>query len=135
MSKADAIINKYEELERTQGEEVDGRTAALKASLLQEYEDNRDKFLKSALKVRVRALTETEIASIDERVQAGTITEEMKPHHQISVGTLAPKMTPEQSKKLSESIGGQQATKIWNAIFRAVGEQPQVSAAFLRRAS
>ena len=118
-----------ESLERSLGE---GESAA---ALREQYEAVMEEFKASALTVRVRAVKESETTVLDGKVERGEVRKEDRPLHEISIASLEPRLTVDQVQKMREALGPAQITKIWNAVFRATGEQPEVSPAFLPKRS
>ena len=135
MAKADAVMQKARVLEAVPREERSGEDDAEIAGLIREYEGILEQFSASGLTVRVRAMRESEISALAKRIEAGDVAKEKKAFHEMAVSVVSPRMTAEQAEKLSETIGAQQAQLIWNTIFKASGEQPEVSPHFLQRLS
>uniref|UniRef100_UPI003F4967C2 hypothetical protein n=1 Tax=Arthrobacter silvisoli TaxID=2291022 RepID=UPI003F4967C2 len=135
MAKADAVMHKARTLEAIPREERSGEDDAEIAGLIREYEGVLAEFAESGLMVRVRAMRESEIKALRARIDAGEVLQEKKAFHEMAISAVSPRMTPEQAEKLSETIGAQQAQLIWDTIFKASGEQPEVSPHFLQRLS
>ena len=135
MAAADAVMQKARVLEAIPREDRSGEEDAQIAGLIREYESILEQFTASGLTVRVRAMRESEISDLKKRIDTGEVAQEKKAFHEMSVSVISPRMTPAQAERLSETIGAQQAQLIWNTIFKASGEQPEVSPHFLQRLS
>lgn len=118
-----------EDLERALGE---GESAA---ALREQYERVLAEFKASALTIRVRAVKESETDVLNGKVERGEVRKEDRPLHEISIAAVEPKLTVEQVQRMREALGPAQITKVWDAVFRATGQQPEVSPAFLPRRS
>lgn len=118
-----------EGLERALGE---GESAA---ALREQYEQVVAEFKASAMTFRVRAIKESEMAVLDAKVERGEIRKEDRGAHEIALASVEPKLTVEQVQKMRDVVGPAQVQKIYSAVFRATGEQPQVSPAFLPKRS
>jgi hypothetical protein len=135
LAQADDLIRrigqaeKDEDLERALGE---GESPS---ALREQYERVVEQFKDSALTVRVRALDPSESGPIQTAVEEKRIPAEEQILHEIAAAAIEPALTVEQLRVMQKRIGPAQVKKIWNAVFRATGEQPEVSPAFLPRRS
>lgn len=135
LAVADGIIRRIrdaemdEQLERSVGE------GASAAALREEYERTMNEFKASGITITVRALIEDETKALNDRLEAKEFPAEDRPYHEIAIASVTPKLSVEQVKTMGKKIGPQQVDKIWNAIWRATGEQPEVSPAFLPKRS
>ena len=115
--------------ERAVGEQLES------ARLREEYEAIAEEFDASALTIRVRALNPDESGPIQKAVDDKEIPAEEQILHEIAAAAIEPTFTVEQLRVMQKRIGPAQVKKIWDAVFRSTGEQPQVSPAFLPRRS
>jgi hypothetical protein len=135
LAKADDLIRRIgqaerdEDLERSLGE---GESPSV---LREQYEAVVAEFKASARTIRVRAVKESETVVLNAKVERGEVRAEDRMLHEIAIASVEPKLTVDQVQKMREALGPAQVTKVWNAVFRATGEQPEVSPAFLPRRS
>lgn len=135
LAVADDLIRRISKADTDEGLDRTLDDAVAGAELRDQYETVMRDFRASALTVRVRAVKESETRDLDGKVKRGEIPEGDRPLHEISIAALEPRMTVDQVQRMREALGPAQITKIWNAVFRATGEQPEVSPAFLPRRS
>lgn len=135
LAVADDLVRRIGQAELDEGLDRSLEDAVASASLRDEYEAVMAEFKASALTVRVRAVKESEMAVLDAKVERGEIRKEDRALHEISIASVEPKLTVEQVQRMRETIGPAQVQKIYSAVFRATGEQPQVSPAFLPKRS
>lgn len=121
---AERIANAERE-EAVDGPSMGGGSGKLRA----EYARLADEFKKSALTVRMKALTFDEKKEIEKahKTDAGL--------YALSASMVEPKCTPEQIEKLEAAIGNAQMGLIIRAYNRACDDAPTVSADFLPKSS
>jgi hypothetical protein len=135
LAVADDLIRRISQAETDEELERSLHETIAAAELRERYEAVMEEFKASALTFRVRAVKDSETAVLDAKVERGEIRKEDRPLHEIAVASVEPKLTFDQVQRMREVIGPAQITKVWNAVFRATGEQPEVSPAFLPRRS
>ena len=124
----DILAAKIENAEREEaidGAGMGGGSGKLRA----EYAKLADEFAKSALTVRMKALTLDEKKAIEKDHKKDTGA------HILSASMVEPACSPEQVLKLEQAIGNAQFRLIIQAYNRACDDEPTVSADFLPKSS